>query len=174
MSREADLERMNKASNALTRKLATDARAAGGSCDLDDYPVRAEWSYLRSRATPERQFQMYIDATFSLTGSEDGPHIVSTALVASGRTPVECLEMFHNWATDAAKDPNVIAVFRDKVLRGEQAARDDAKDALERAKDIAGASANAKSVKERTQEWLAKKLDFKLRRDGALTRKVQL
>jgi hypothetical protein len=174
MSREADLEKANKACNELLRQLAHAQRQAGKACDIDDFPARAEWSYLRAKATPDRQYQIYIDATFSMSGDETGVHVVSTALVASGRTVVDAMEMFHNWATDAAEDPRVIAIFRDKALRGEQAERDAAKDAAEQLADAAATSETVRAVKERTQEWLAKKFDFMARKRGAIGRKVQL
>lgn len=174
MSREADIERMNVAGRTLFKTLAEGMRKAGKPCDLDDYAVRAEWSHLRSRSMPERQYQMYLDATFSLDGTDGGTQLISTALVASGRTMVECLETFHNWAIDAAADPDVLVVFRDKAIRGEQGARDDAKDAAERDADAEAARAKAKGVRERTQQWLAKKLDFKLRKDGMAPGKIQV
>jgi hypothetical protein len=171
MSRDADMESMMRAGNDLFSDLATAERKAGRNCDLDDYAVRAEWSHLRSKVTPERQYQMYIDATFKLG---DELEVVSSALVASGRTRVECLEMFHNWATDAVRDPNIFVVFRDKALKGEQAEKEAARDAAEMAEAAAANESHGKSVRERTQEWLAKKLDFKLRRDGMKDRKVML
>lgn len=174
MSREADIERMNAAGKTLFATLAVGMRKAGKPCDLDDYAVRAEWSALRAKVQGDRQYQMYIDATFSLDGTDEGTQLVSTALVASGRTAVECLEMFHNWATDAAADPDVLVVFRDKAIRGEQGARDDAKDKAAQAADAEGARSKAKSVRERTQQWLAKKVDFKLRKDGMAPGKIQI
>lgn len=172
-TREADIARMEAAGKALFRQVCEAERRAGRACDLDDYPVRAEWSYLRSRMQADRQYQMYIDATFSLDGTE-ASQVVSTALIASGRTVVDCLEMFHNWTMDAVKDPSVLAVFRDKALRGEQAERDAAKDAAELAAEGAAAAAHVKTMREKTQEWLAKKVGFKARRDGVIGRKVQL
>lgn len=173
MSREAEVKMMEMRGKQLFAALASAERAAGRNCDLDDYPVRAEWSYLRSRTQADRQFQMYIDATFSLTGDESS-QVVSTALIASGRTAVDCLEMFHNWTTDAVKDPSVLAVFRDKALRGEQAERDAAKDTAEQLADAAANGERVKSIRERTQEWLAKKAHFKARKDGVIPSKVML
>lgn len=165
---------MTAAGTSLFVSLATGMRKAGKPCDLDDYAVRAEWSPLRAKLQADRQFQMYVDAVFSLDGTDAGTQLVSTALVASGRTRAECLEMFHNWAVDAAADPDVLVVFRDKALRGEQGLRDDAKDAAELAADAEAARAKSKSVRERTQQWLAKLTDFKLRKDGMKPGKIQL
>lgn len=168
-TRDADLKRMDAACKTLVRELCEARRASGLDCDLDDFPARAEWSYLRSRQTPDRQYQVYIDATFSMSGDETGPLLISSALVASGRTAVDCLEMFHNWATDVVEnwgaERNFIAVFRDKAIRGEQGEREAEKDAVEQLAE-AKAAAVREGTRTRMQEWLAKKLDFKLRKFG--------
>lgn len=130
----------------------------------------AEWSHLRSRATPARQWQVYIEHTFNLGGDDEngnpaGPFQTAKALVASGRTAAEALEMFHAWHADEKR----FAKFFDAVIR--------APSHFERQRELdkqVAQAAHARASGERMTEWLRKKADYALRSVGLKAGKVQV
>lgn len=129
-------------------------------------PLDVVVKFNRPAAHTKSAFQVLVQMKLSLDGSGNPPFTDAKALVAEGRTEAEALEMFFNWMADE----DAVARFVEVVKAAELDVL--AKQALD-AKATEQREHN-QQVKERTDEWLAKKFDALGRAAGVIPDKVQM